>query len=225
MTKGGVERLATILPRCQIAWDGGVIEPAGDRAVVELLLSIGGVVRVNDRPEFLKVATDLPPGPVRLNLVHVMNNKQVTDTVLAHLANRLDLTHLGLERTPVTDIGMAHLKDCKALVEVCLQYTATGDKTLAALAGCPNLIHLDVHGTQVTDAGLVHVKGWKKLGLLWLEGTKVTDAGLAHLHACDSLAALNLEKTEVTKEGVERLAKALPQCKIVWDGGIIEPKK
>jgi hypothetical protein len=29
----------------------------------------------------------------------------------------------------------------------------------------------------------------------------------------------------VTKAGVEKLAKALPTCKIIWDGGTIEPVK
>ena len=36
---------------------------------------------------------------------------------------------------------------------------------------------------------------------------------------------LNLAKTKVTAKGVEALAKALPGCKIVWDGGAIEPTK
>jgi hypothetical protein len=28
----------------------------------------------------------------------------------------------------------------------------------------------------------------------------------------------------VTAKGVEGLAKALPKCKITWDGGVIEPR-
>jgi hypothetical protein len=39
------------------------------------------------------------------------------------------------------------------------------------------------------------------------------------------LTVLGLAKTAVTKEGVEDLAKALPRCRIVWDGGVIEPSK
>jgi hypothetical protein len=34
-----------------------------------------------------------------------------------------------------------------------------------------------------------------------------------------------LKKTKVTAKGVEELAKALPQCKIIWTGGTIEPTK
>src|SRR5262249_30725449 len=49
------------------------------------------------------------------------------------------------------------------------------------------------------------------------------DAGLAHVAGMDQLIELNLAKTKVTAKGVEGLAKALPKCKITWDGGVIEP--
>jgi hypothetical protein len=38
------------------------------------------------------------------------------------------------------------------------------------------------------------------------------------------LTELYLTNTKVTAKGVEGLAKVLPGCKIVWDGGVIEPK-
>jgi hypothetical protein len=38
------------------------------------------------------------------------------------------------------------------------------------------------------------------------------------------LKELYLQKTKVTLAGIEELRKALPQCKIEWDGGVIEPK-
>jgi hypothetical protein len=34
-----------------------------------------------------------------------------------------------------------------------------------------------------------------------------------------------LTNTKVTADGVQKLAKALPKCRIEWDGGTIEPKK
>lgn len=36
---------------------------------------------------------------------------------------------------------------------------------------------------------------------------------------------LHLEKTAVTEAGVRELAAALPQCRIDWDGGRVEPKQ
>ena len=38
------------------------------------------------------------------------------------------------------------------------------------------------------------------------------------------LKDLLLGKTKVTIEGIEELSKALPNCRITWDGGVIEPK-
>ena len=77
---------------------------------------------------------------------------------------------------------------------------------------------------DVTDAGLEAFKGCQNLNVLDLTDTRVTDAGLAHLARLSGLTNLLLAQTKVTAEGVERLAKALPKCKITWDGGVIGPK-
>jgi len=52
----------------------------------------------------------------------------------------------------------------------------------------------------------------------------VSDDGLAHLAGLDKLTRLTLTMTKVTATGVEGLAKALPKCKIEWNGGVIGPK-
>ena len=54
---------------------------------------------------------------------------------------------------------------------------------------------------------------------------QVSDAGLAHFKDCKGLASLDVKKTKVTASGIAEFSKALPQCKIEWDGGVIEPKK
>jgi hypothetical protein len=62
------------------------------------------------------------------------------------------------------------------------------------------------------------------LTLAVLESNKeVTDAGLAVFKGCKSLVALGLVKTKVTATGIDDLKKALPACKIKWDGGVIDP--
>jgi len=40
----------------------------------------------------------------------------------------------------------------------------------------------------------------------------------------DKLTELDLRERKVTAKGVQGLAKALPKCKITWEGGVIEPK-
>jgi serine/threonine protein kinase/Leucine-rich repeat (LRR) protein len=151
-------------------------------------------------------------------------NQPVTDAGLAHLKNCKNLTHLDLRGTQVTDAGLAHFKDCKDLSVLWLGSTSITDVGLALFKDCQNLTQLDLAGTSITDDGVARVKGHKSLTSLDLQGTPVTDAALAYLAKMDKLIELNLAKTKVTAKGVEGLAKALPKCKIAWDGGVIEPK-
>jgi hypothetical protein len=41
----------------------------------------------------------------------------------------------------------------------------------------------------------------------------------------NQMTRLAVTGTRVTDAGVRQLAAALPQCKIEWDGGIIEPTR
>ena len=41
---------------------------------------------------------------------------------------------------------------------------------------------------------------------------------MTHLHGLTGLKELDLSKSKVTAEGVAALQKALPKCKIAWDG-------
>ena len=75
----------------------------------------------------------------------------------------------------------------------------------------------------MTDAGLQQFTSLPKLNWLSLERTAVTDAGLIHLKSCTGLQNLNLLKTNVTAEGIASLQRALPRCKITWDGGVDGP--
>jgi internalin A len=53
---------------------------------------------------------------------------------------------------------------------------------------------------------------------LTVSDTKVTDSGLVHLKGLTKLLELDLRKTKVTTAGVADLQKAIPNCKIEWDG-------
>jgi len=50
------------------------------------------------------------------------------------------------------------------------------------------------------------------------------DVWLVQLSGLDKLTELDLRERKVTAKGVQGLAKALPKCKITWEGGVIEPK-
>jgi len=124
-------------------------------------------------------------------------------------------------------------------VEFHLSGRTLSDEGLAQVAALKNIVRLNLRDTQVTSAGLVHLKGLTKLGRLHLErtrvddegfvhlaglanleylnlyGTKITDKALAHLGGLKKLRQLYVWQTGVTDEGVARLAKALPELRIV----------
>jgi hypothetical protein len=77
----------------------------------------------------------------------------------------------------------------------------------------------------VTDAGLAYFKDCRKVADLCLDNTSITDAGLALVKDWNNLRTLGLNDTMVSAAGLETLKKnrALPVCRIYWDGGGIEP--
>jgi serine/threonine protein kinase/Leucine-rich repeat (LRR) protein len=219
-----------------------------DRRAADHVLSLGGAVKVNGQDREIRAAADLPREPFRLTMVELGQNKHVTDAGLAVFKDCKNLTRLSLWQTNVGDAGLVHVKECNLVAHLYLGTTRVTDAGLAHLDGLTNLVSLDLLSTKVTgvglaclkrchrldnlslahtgmtDAGLAHLAGCKNLTTLWLTDTKVTDAGLAHLTGLNHLALLELRETKVTAKGVEKLAKALPGCRIVHDGGIVEPK-
>ncbi len=148
----------------------------------------------------------------------------VTDRGLAYFQGCKDLELLILYGTPVGDAGLVQFRNCKDLSEVDLGGTLVSDAGLEFFTDCKDLRRLQLTHTRVGDAGLVHVRNCKRLALLGLDTTKVTDAGLPQLHDLRSLRQLSLRETKVTASGVKKLATALPECKIEWDGGVIAPR-
>jgi tRNA A-37 threonylcarbamoyl transferase component Bud32 len=251
VTRAGVEALAKARPRCKILWDGGTVQPQleADRAAAELILKTGGMVRVNagDGRDLGRV-DDLPAEPFWLTALDIQNKPftdadaaalkgclslervilggtKLTDAGLAHLAGNRGLRLLSLGSTDVTAAGLAHFKDNPALSSLGLEQTKVTDTGLAHFKGCKRLTHLNLQGTATTAAGLAHFRDCTKLAFIDLDGTNVTDAGLAHLATCPALTDVRLARTKVTAAGVQALAKALPNCKIAWDGGEIGPAK
>jgi tetratricopeptide (TPR) repeat protein len=171
-----------------------------DRRAAEYVLSIGGTVVVNEQRLAIKAA-DLPSKSFRLTGVVLSANKQVTVAGLAVFKDYKSLTTLDVNATQVSDAGLAHLE------------------------GCKNLTTLSLDNTPVSDTGLARLKDFKNLKVLDLYGCKkVSDAGLSHLQDCKNLKVLWLKATNVTAAGIDALKKALPKCKIEWNGGVITPR-
>jgi serine/threonine protein kinase/Leucine-rich repeat (LRR) protein len=152
-----------------------------------------------------------------------LGHTKVGDAGMANFKDCKSLLVLGLAETQVTDAGLVHFKDCKDLEYVNVENTRVGDKGLAHLKDCKNLTSINLHNTSVSDVGLAHFQGCKDLEELRLNNTQVTDDGLTPFLDCKKLTLLKVKQTKVTAAKIDELRKALPQCRIEWDGGVIEP--
>ena len=208
-TAAGIDTLKKALPECKIEWDGGVIEPVvvadPDRKAAEWVLSMGGMVRVNEQERDLRVAADLPPVSFRLTVADLQDKRLVNDVGLVAFQGCKSLTRLHLGGTQVTDAGLSHFKDCNNLTLLWLQSTQVSDAGLAHFKECKNVTHLSLNYTRVSDAGLVHFKDCKNLAFLELTGTKANDASLAYFKDCKNLTQLYAVNTQVSNGGLAHL--------------------
>jgi serine/threonine protein kinase/Leucine-rich repeat (LRR) protein len=150
-----------------------------------------------------------------------LSGTRITDAGLAHLKNCKALGYLGAAGAQITDAGLAHFKGCQRFGALALDRTKVTDAGLVHFGDSKSLNYLTLSFTQVTDKSLAFLKDFPELRTLDLSGTTVTDAGLAHLRESKNLTSIGLQKTKVTAKGVEDFAKALPQCRIEWDGGVL----
>lgn len=141
------------------------------------------------------------------------------------LSDKKTLRELSLYRTDITDPGAKHLGKMTWLTRLTLAMTNFGDAGLEQIKGLTNLNMLNLHATRITDKGLVHLKEMKKVEVMLLRDCNITDAGLQHLHTMSGLTVLFAKGTKITAEGIAKLQKALPACKVHWDGGLVNAPK
>lgn len=110
-----------------------------------------------------------------------LKGQELTDKGLAHVAALKNVVSLNLRDTKVTDAGLVHLKGLTTLRTLHLERTQVGDAGIAHLTGLSNIEYLNLYETKVTDASLVHLEKLKKLNRLYVWQTKVTDGGVAKL--------------------------------------------
>jgi hypothetical protein len=136
-----------------------VTEP--DRKAAEWVLSIGGAVQVNALDPVLRKREELPPGEIRLRVVHLQQNAKVDDAGLGVLKDCKHLTGLLLSGTRVGDAGLASLKglkECEKLSWIDLSGTSVGDAGVAHLKACNNLTHLDLWKSKVSGTMVDELK-------------------------------------------------------------------
>ena len=173
-----------------------------------------------------------------------LSGTYVTDAGLAIFSDCRDLTKLGLYELKVTDLGLAAFKDCKKLESLSLVHarvtekgldhfrdcqnlqmfntsnTLLGDAALIQLKQYPKLTQVVFANAQVTNAGLASLPSLQNLTMVNLFGTQIDDAGVEQLKQLTKLTDLDLRQTKLTAAGLAELKKALPNCKIEWDGAM-----
>ena len=119
----------------------------------------------------------------------------------------MPLTGLRFQNTRVSD-----LSPLKGMPLVSLNCGGARVLGLSPLQGAP-LRWLAFDNTRVSD--LSPLRGMP-LAEVWCDHTQVSD--LSPLEGCDKLGHLDLQGTKVTAAVVAALQKALPECRIEWDG-------
>ena len=200
-TQADIDALQKALPNCSISWDGTTDAAGAVRRTAEWILSnesngwtLG--ILFDSKPIIVSEVAQLPVEPFTVNTVHM---KTALDDDLARLRSCESITSLFLSGAPITDEGVLHLKKMK-LMRI-----------------------LDLSRTAVSDASMPLVAGLANLDTLYLSEISIGDQGLLALQPLVKLKSLNVKKTRVTAEGVAVLQKAVPDCKIEWDGAPSAP--
>ncbi len=176
---------------------------------------------------------------------------RITDAGLAALAKCPNLVHVDLLNTAIGDAGLNILARLPHLHSLTLTNTTTTAAGLDALAQHAKLQQLTVSGTVGKDAKAlgtplgrmatlrtlnvststladadVKALSAAPIALLRLSSSRLTDQALDHLAAMKSLETLHLEANpQLSGTAVQKLAAALPACRIHWTGGVIKPTK
>lgn len=152
-----------------------------------------------------------------------LSSEQFTDEVAALVRTSPNITMVWLH--DAREHQIQQLFAAKQLTQILLWSTHFADSSVwhEAPKHGPNLITSGPFSTYLTDADLEAIAQLPKLRELWLQESTITDSGLLALQNCRTLRALNITKTPVTEISVRCLQTRLPQCRILWDGGVIEP--
>jgi type 1 glutamine amidotransferase/Leucine-rich repeat (LRR) protein len=143
-----------------------------------------------------------------------LDEAAVTDAGLSQIAG-LPLREIVLSRCfSITDGVFQRLAGFRGLRQLALQGIPLAGDGIKRLANKNKLVSLRLNETGIEDAALEPLRGLKSLVRLELRQTQVTDAAVDVLATLTGLKTLDISRTGITDVGAERLAKALPQCKI-----------
>jgi hypothetical protein len=101
------------------------------------------------------------------------------------------------------------------VVGVYMSRKQTSDSDLELIGRLVQLKWLGIGGINISDVGLENLQRLKQLQAIGIYGTThITDTGLESFRLLTKLQKVYLERTQVTPEGIQKLQRALPNCKI-----------
>jgi serine/threonine protein kinase len=190
--------------------------------------------RIPDLEELIITGGDVVPSDLRaLEKLDLLKGLGLTrcelrDELLDEITDESRFETLALDQnSSLTDAGIARkLTRTSNLRSISLSDTSAGEVCCSELAKLTKLLTVNAVRTGVNDNCLRDLAKSKTIRSLMLSGNKrMTDAGLQSLEKLNSLVDLQIQNNpQLTEPAIKKLAAALPNCKITWDGGVINPK-
>ncbi|MBX3399329.1 MAG: protein kinase [Gemmataceae bacterium] len=152
------------------------------------------------------------------------NDRKAAETILA-LGSLVVVRVDGVEK-PLRDLDEIAGKAIEVVSVNVNRNKFVNDDTLECLRGLRHLTSAQLTNTAAGDRALECLKDSANLETLILYNSKITDKGLEHLAGFAKLKNLNLTQLpNLSEAAVKALAAKIPQCRIAWNGGSIEPTK
>ena len=191
-----------------------------DRDTTEWIIARGGHVIVNGHDGWISEVTELPAGELQVRLIKFFKPLIGIDADLVPLRELKHLEFLGIDGVNVSTAGLAGLDRLPRLERLSRGTNPLKDEDLAALARLKSLRSLFIAGVRMTPTQCATLaRTMPRLVSINLTGNgSLDDAAVAPLGELRGLTTLQLHGTKVTAAGIAELQKALPDCKIEWDG-------
>jgi serine/threonine protein kinase len=190
--------------------------------------------RLEPSPEILRALARFP------RLTHCSFSGRLFEDEMIRFCQHLPrgITSLGLylDLPSQMDARGIEALTARPIRHLWLMYGGFDREFAKKVAAMPKLVEFyAIHWGQgvpmpLTDEVVAELAQSQSLQSLRLEGNQLTDAGLESLAKLKTLRYLQVNHNQgkdgvkLTQAGIAKLAAALPKCKIVWDGGTIEPK-
>jgi hypothetical protein len=147
----------------------------------------------------------------------------VDDSAMDTILSFRGLKQLGLSHSQISVKGIARLRELPKLESLAVGGPSATPEAMAEIAKCPNIVEFSIE--TFSNAALVHLPKFPKLEVISLYCDEApTPEVLAALAKCPRLRKVTFYEKSVTAEHARQLATLLPNAKITWDGGVIEPK-